>query len=394
MTRIGLALACVALLSNAALFSTGRTPQVPAGSPSADLEAFKERGDAAREANRLEEAAAVYRDGVREHPRWIEGHWYLGTLSYELGRYGVCRTALQQVVRVQVENGAAWAFKGLCEFQLKEYTAALHDLTRASELGVGDAASLLAVVGYHRAILLARAGQYERAFDVDAGFIRGGNASPEILTALGIVMLRLPLLPADVPPGKQDMVNLAGRAGAMGMGLNREAALPLFQQLVATYPDVPNVHYAYGTFLARDRPDEAIEQFRRELAVSPRHALAHVQIAQELVKRSDYTGATPHAVEAARLAPRNFLARKVLGQVKLETGDIAGAIVELEAARSLEPSSPSVRFQLARAYQRGGRTADAQRERAEFSRLEAIQQKQRGAATVDEGEPPAEQPPP
>ena len=67
--------------------------------------------------------------------------------------------------------------------------------------------------------------------------------------------------------------------------------------------------------------------------------------------------------------------------MKLQKGDAAGAIVELEAARTLEPSSPSVRFQLARAYQRAGRAADATRERAEFKRLEAQQQVQRGAAT-------------
>ena len=99
----------------------------------------------------------------------------------------------------------------------------------------------------------------------------------------------------------------------------------------------------------------------------------------------------PYAMQAVRLAPRDFLARKALGQVKLQTGDLAGAIMELEKARALEPSSPSVRYQLSRAYQRAGRTEDASRERAEFTRLEAIQQKQRGAgAAADSEEPPHE----
>ena len=144
------------------------------------------------------------------------------------------------------------------------------------------------------------------------------------------------------------------------------------------------MHYLYGTFLARDRPAEALEQFKIELTRSPTHVLARVQIAQELITQGDFEAAAPYAAEAARLGPKNFVARKVLGQVKLKAGDTAGAVAELEAARTLEPSSPSVRFHLARAYQRAGRTADATHERAEFKRLEALQQAQRGANTAGE----------
>jgi tetratricopeptide (TPR) repeat protein len=392
MTHIGLC-ALLAVLGSIHLSLERQTPRAaqPAHAPD-DLDALKKRADAAREANRLEEAAAVYQQAVRLHPRWIEGHWYLGTISHELGKYAVCQSELRQVVRVQSRNGAAWAIKGLCEFQLKSYTAALDDLTRASKLGVGDDPGIVAVVGYHQAILLARAGQFERAFDVVVGFIRGGNSSPEILDALGIAMLRLPMLPSEVPLDKREMVTLAGRAGSMSMSPNRESGLQLFQQLVSRYPDAPNVHYVYGTALAGDRPDEALEQFKQELSVSPGHALARVQIALELIKRSEYDAAMPYAMQAVRLAPRDFLARKALGQVKLQTGDLAGAIMELEKARALEPSSPSVRYQLSRAYQRAGRTEDASRERAEFTRLEAIQQKQRGAANAVDEVPPEPSP--
>ena len=395
MTCIGLALFCLSVVPG--LGATANGQAAPRGSAvtsdSADLDTFKQRGDSAREANHLEEAVAVYSEAVRRHPRWTEGHWYLGTISYELGNYRVCRTEVQQVVQVQTKNGAAWAFKGLCEFQLKAYATALDDLTRANEFGVGDDTSFLAVVGYHRAMLLARAAQFERAFDVCAGFVRGGNTSPDILDVLGVAMLRLAMLPAEVPPGKREMVRLAGRAGAFSMALMRDAAEQALTQLVSAYGDNPNVHYVYGTYLSHERPDEAIEQFKLELRRSPDHALARAQIAQALIAGGDLEGAARYAAEAARLAPRNFVTRKVLGQVKLQRGDTTGAIVELEAARRLEPSSPSVRFHLARAYQRAGRTVDAKRERAEFTRLEAIQQKQRGAASGSAGEETVEPPP-
>ena len=65
---------------------------------------------------------------------------------------------------------------------------------------------------------------------------------------------------------------------------------------------------------------------------------------------------------------------------------------QFEAARSLEPSSPSVRFHLARAYQRAGRTADAERERTEFRRLEKLQQIRRGGANAAGGDLQEENP--
>jgi Flp pilus assembly protein TadD len=86
------------------------------------------------------------------------------------------------------------------------------------------------------------------------------------------------------------------------------------------------------------------------------------------------------------------MGRRVLGQVKLQAGEVAGAIADLEAAAKLEPSSPSVRFHLARAYRRAGRTADAERERTEFRRLEKLQRVQRGGANAVGEEPQGEKP--
>ena len=295
------------------------------------------------------------------------------------------------MVQRQPKNGAAWAFRGLCEFRLKQYRAALDHLNRARQAGVGDDPVFDAIVAYHRAILFARFGQFERAFDVDVNLVRGGNTMPAMLDAIGIAMLRLPLLPDEVPPEQRDLVRLTGTAGAYGIERMAEEARRAYEELLTRYPDTPGVHFLYGNFLfAQERPDAALEQFRMEIARSPNHVPARLQLALELVKRGDLDAAKPYATEAARLAPRNFVARRVLGQIKLQAGDAAGAIAELEAARSLEPSSPSVRYHLARAYQRAGRTADAKRERAEFTRLEAIQQKQRGAASGAAGEEPVE----
>ena len=388
-----LVLACLlATMPGTSAVVLGQAPSAPprTGDPAStvNFETLRRQAEQARAAGRADDAVALYTRAVALQPSWTEGYWQLGTIYYDTDRHGECRDAFTRVVHQKPEHGAAWAFRGLCEFRLREYAAALDHLTKAREYGVGDDASFVAVVGYHRGILLARFEQFERAFEIDAAFVRGGNTSPEILDAIGIVMLRLPLLPDEVPRGQRDLVQLAGRAGAYGIEMQKEKAREAFEQLVTRYPDTPSVHFVYGNFLlAQERPDDALEQFRIEIARSPDHVPAQVQLALELVKRGDFDEAKPYATEAVRLAPGNFVARRVLGQIKLQAGDVAGSIADLEAAAKLEPSSPSVRFHLARAYRRAGRTADAQRESTKFRRLEKQQQIQRGGVNAVGGDP-------
>jgi predicted Zn-dependent protease len=108
-----------------------------------------------------------------------------------------------------------------------------------------------------------------------------------------------------------------------------------------------------------------------------------VQIAFVLVRRGDYEAAKPWAQQAVEAAPTEFVPRNVLGQALLETGDIEGAIGQLEAGVKLASENAALRFVLARAYRRAGRTADADREQAEFTRLDRLARASRtGTASV------------
>jgi tetratricopeptide (TPR) repeat protein len=377
----------LALAIHGAIWSPLQLPATPGrGSPSDSFDTLRQRADEARTGGRFEEAIALYGRAVRLRPAWVEGHWYLGTTYYEIEKYPACRDAFSQVVRLQARNGAAWAFKGLCEFRLKNYRVALADLNKAHGLAVGDA-NLIPVARYHRAILLTRFEHYEGALQALDEFAREGNSSPMIAEAMGIAVLRLPLLPGELPAEKRDVVLLAGRANFLAASNMREATQQGFEELLRRYPDTPNVHYLYGVYLLRDRPAQALDEFNQELRVSPNHARAMLQLAQEALKRGELQAALRWAAEAVRITPRSFVGRRVLGQIKLELNDIGGAVTELETAAKLEPDSPSVRYALARAYQRAGRAADAKRERAEFLRLERLQQEQRGGANAVGGPP-------
>jgi tetratricopeptide (TPR) repeat protein len=342
-----------------------KAPTVPVA-----FTAAKDAGDKALKENRLDDAVTEYYKALKIKPDWTEGWWHLGLISYDAQRFEPARDALRRVVTLSPNDARSWGIMGLCEFQLKDYDAALEHLQRARQLGVRSADELSPVFRYHSAILLTRLGLFEQAQQVLNEFAVEGTDSPNVILAFGIATLRLPMLPTDLPGERRDAVMLAGRAQYFSASRLLPAATGAFEQLVARYPDLSNVHYAFGSFLLGEEPDRGVQELQKELQVTPNHSIAMLALAFEYIKRSDYPTAKTWAEKAVAADPTDFAARKALGQVLLETGDTDGAIRELEAGVKMASTSPVMHFQLAKAYQKAGRTADAERERAEFTKLD------------------------
>jgi tetratricopeptide (TPR) repeat protein len=361
--------------------SERRARSAAAAAPkTADLDKLIAAATEARQAERWDEAIGLYAKAVKLKPDYVEGYWYQGTAYYTLDNHAKCRDMFRQVVRLAPENGAAYAFLGLCEFGLKEYDRALQHLIQSRNFGVGDVPDLASMARYHAATLMSRMEEYEQALETLGEFAAEGNDNPRVIEAMGIATLRMPMLPIEVPPDRREMVLMAGRGSYMMATRNTASAQNAFEALVRRYPETPNVHYAYGVFLLLENPDRAIEEFTRELELQPGHPPSLTQIAYEYLKRSDPQSALPWAQKAVEAAPKEFTTHKALGQALLETGDVEGAIKELLIGIDLAPESPGLHFTLARAYQRAGRLEDAEKARAEFTRLDRL------ARTLKSGE--------
>ena len=359
----------------------------PAAAPTAQQQAqfnsLAKQADAAREAGRLEDAIKFYNEALQLNPKWPEGWWYLGSIFYDRDRYNEAAEALKILLSLKRENGPAWTLLGLCEFQLRNYKESLADLLYGKQLGVGDNKAFINVARYHGSLLLTRSGQFEMAFEEMRPFAREGNESLTVIEAFGINILRMPLLPTELPPDKRELVLLAGRAAWHQAARHPQEADKAFKELLARYPDAPNVNYAYGVFQLIDTPDAALDSFRRELQVKPDNVPALLQIAYEYIKRNDYEQALPFAQKAAEIAPEFFVTHNALGRVLLEVGKVPEAIRELETGVKQAPDSPEMRFALARAYAKAGRREDARREREMFLQLDKQMREQReGAQSV------------
>jgi tetratricopeptide (TPR) repeat protein len=325
---------------------------------------------AAREEERFEEAIDLFAQALEKDHSRLEGHWALATLLYDADRFEEAVEHFRPVVAARPGDGLALALLGLSDAQIGEHEEALAALMKARVVGI-PSPEVLAVVNYQAALLLNQAGDPDGALEVLRKFAMDGDDSPGVIVAFGLATLRLPLLPAEIPEEKQEMVLLAGRVGyhmsrARRTSIGRLAA----EELVSRYPSEPNVHFALGMYLLPDDQAAAVEELRRELAVSPDHHVAMIQIALAELKRGRGAEALPMAERAAELAPNVPAAHLALGRSLLAVGEVERGVAAVETAVALAPENPRLRFALAQAYQQAGRVDDANREREEFLRLE------------------------
>jgi tetratricopeptide (TPR) repeat protein len=343
-------------------------PSTPA-SPATSFDEASKKAQEARDAGRLAEAIDLYRAALQQKPDWTEGEWIVGLLLYQLKRHEEARDVFAQVALRAPKHGRSWAMKGLCEFALGRHEVAAQDLAQALDAGIEGDPRTEAVARYHLALAYNRLGAFEDAFAILKTVIPVDPEGEPLLQALGMNLLRLPLLPADVPEAQRELVVSMGRAGSHMLNQKRPAARKIFADLVKRYPDTPNVHFAYGAFLKTEEPDAALEQWKRELEISPEHVPARLLMALEYLDRGEHAAALPYARDAASLAPHNPVARNTYGRALVAAGKSADAIRELEAGLQLDPGNAKAHFALAKAYGDAGRKEDAARERATFLKL-------------------------
>jgi len=347
----------------------GAEPKAPAAA-SDPIARIQKQAEAARKDNHIDAAIALYKKGVALKPAWDEGWWALGTLEYGLDQFAEARDAFRHLTAIQPAAGAPWAMLGLAEFETKQYDQALSHLRHASDLHTGQEQEIADEANYHLALLLTRNEEYEGAMKVLALFAQRNLNDAKFIEAMGIAALRKPVLPTEMVPTERQLVMDVGRVMYDATALRTTEAGAEFKILVDKYPETPNIHYLYGSFLMFADANNGLREMKKELEISPAHVPAMVTIANEYIQRKDFQAALPYARKAAELEPQSFPAHAVLGRVLAE-GDLDNqrGIQELEEARKLAPGSPQVRIALATAYSKAGRKEDAARERREFLKL-------------------------
>lgn len=380
----------VAALAAGLFALTGRAVQSSAQSAPASpsFEELSSRARQALDANHTSEAIRLLKRAVELRPAWSEGWWYLGTSLYDANQFPEAHDAFLHFVTVEhVQAGPGYGMLGLTEFQLKDYQKAKIAFERGIALGLGDNADFADEVLYDDGIANNLVGQPELGLirlKLIANRIAAAHpqdpvnavlADTRLLDAFGLAALRMQKLPSEIPADKAQLVRQAGRGQAFVAELDNASAGKEIKQILEQYPNEPGVHYMYGVYLLKEDPPSAPEQFRQEIAISPKDAAPRIQLALEFLRVSDYKQGLKYAQDAIALAPDNFVAHVACGRLWLGFGDSTRALHELRTAVKLSPGSPEAHFALSRALTEAGQTREAALERKEFERLKALANK-------------------
>lgn len=336
----------------------------------------------------MEDAAALYARALAIRPRWAEGWWSLGTLEYDQDHYAQAAQDFEQLIAVDPANGTAHAMLGLCQFELSKDPQALKNLLKAEQLGIIKNEQLRKVALYHMGILELRARKFGDAKETLGQLAKLHVRTKELIAALG--MAALLIRPQDAPPEGTPggtVVERVGEAEALLATKDFEPAEQAYVQLTADFPEYPNLHFAFGRLLLEtNESDKAVEEFHKELERDPDNVNSLLEAAAVRYQVDSRDG-LKYAERAAKLAPQQPFAHYLLGLLRLDTGNAAGAIPELQIALKAFPNEARIYFSLGSAYARTGRKAEAAKARTEFARLNA-QDAQKRSPSLYSDRPP------
>ena len=312
------------------------------------FQALQQAATQAREAGKSEEAIAGYQRALVMRPDWPDGLWYLGTLEYDLDRYEDAIPPLTRLVQIAPKAGPALSFLGLSEFETKDYASALAHLEKAQALGDADDPDLARVSAYHLALLLNRNGEFDRAAALLRTAFPGENPPAQARAARGIALLHIPLLPAEIDPAHDALLQAAGTAAALIDARQQASAL---EKLIAEHPETPYLRGARAAALeaageagqAGDaRRQEAklshadlAGMYRTHIAAEPAEAGASWQQAMADYSGGRYSEAIAVLKTWVQQKPDDGTAWAVMGLSEFELKDYDNALIHLERGRRL-----------------------------------------------------------
>lgn len=278
-----------------------------------------------------------------------EGYVNLGTAALERGGVREAEAAWLQAGRLASNNPNVYRALGSLYLSQNRWAEARSALNRLADLAPQEPHALCELAEAElrsgsAQLLVAAAIDGERAAKLEPDCIRAQTVAGNAWLSRGderrtVLFLRraVRLKPADVP--------LALHFGRVLLTFRRpEEAAAVGRDLAHRFPGCAEGYALQG------------ESY---LAYAPRSP--ELRQAANLFQR------------ALNLDPLYEVARARLGHLLLERGETKAALQQLECARLLAPRDTSVMFDLARAYRRADRTADAVATEREFSHWNGLE---------------------
>lgn len=303
---------------------------------------------------------------IRRAPEAGEGYHNLGIVYLAEQKYSDAARVLDKAVKLSPRQPAAWFLDGRAHYELNEPEKAVAAFRTVVRLSPADQDAQL-LLG--KAQIQMR--DYEGAAQTLSKLAKALPHDPTVLYNLGVAHMKLMLLDVDrlntaAPQSHALALLLAEDAETRGPD---EAAVRLYKETLKEKPDALGVHYALGTVLANSgKYDEAAQEFREELRLSPDDSLALWKLGA-IIAHTDPRAACPYLEHALSVNPDSAEARIAYGRVLLRLDEPQKALEQLQKVEPRVPELSSVHYLLASAYRKLGRAKEAADETATFQEL-------------------------
>ena len=256
-------------------------------------------------------------------------------------------TLIADLAEETIAAGAAeWNLLGNVEYGLGNWRKAADAYRRAVQIRPE-----IALFAGNAARALERAGLAAEAVEQ---YLAAGRLffAEEAFDELSLIFPRVRAL----APGMQEV--LAMEAKMLYREGKTEEAFTILTELQEKGTEDSAVHYLLGIILtSRGRREEALPRLVRAAELEPDFPLYQFRLAETLHALGRDSG--PALDKALSLAPEDAWTNNLAGQIRIEAGDPAGAVLFLRKARSAAPSEPDICLNLSEALSLTGRAAEA-----------------------------------
>jgi tetratricopeptide (TPR) repeat protein len=293
---------------------------------------------------RFARAAAFFEQAAAIDPAYPRVQYSLGVAYFNGGEFAKAAPALRRAVDAEPQNVDARRMLAVASLNIGEYA-------RAAELLAGDPQrSSDPSIEYSYGLALVRSDRGAEAERVFSALLAAHGDTPELNVVLG---------QAHAQQGDFD------------------AAIKVLQHAIQQKAGVAEAHATLGIiYLKQGRLADSTRALRDELAAHADDVKTRYTLATVLDLDGHQDEALAELRTVLRATPDYADARYLHGKILLARGDPAGAAAALEIAVRLAPDEANVHYQLAQAYQKLGKTEQAQEQFQAYQRLKDQRRKE------------------
>jgi tetratricopeptide (TPR) repeat protein len=327
--------------------------QQPAAPSPSDSAKALERAHGLIIQGKLDEAASLLSPFSGNNPKAADLQAELAKAYYHQRQFQKALPHFESAYQQNPEDGETAQLFGLCLYSLGRYEDAILPLEKTgSRLPHGEIDT-----PYLLGTCYLKTQQWEKAREAFAKLFHTAEASP-----LGYLMLSKMMV-------RQHL---------------EDRAVPELEKALELDPRLPMAHFLLGEiYLYRSKSQLALTEFDKELEINPTVWLVYWRLGDAYARLEKYDEAEKALKQAIWLNETFTGPYILLGQIELRKGDLELAVGFLEQALKLDPRNYYAHYSLARAYQRLGRTEEAQQHFEMTKSLRSEQEKGEGLLLLD-----------